>query len=62
MTGGEPDGKAVPGPDQRGVKIEHVDEPEPAFLPSRPGPQGNQAGQRVGCPRAGVVHVNQDPP
>jgi drug/metabolite transporter (DMT)-like permease len=26
--GGEPDGKAVPGPDQRDVEVEHVDEPE----------------------------------
>jgi hypothetical protein len=34
MPGGETDGKAVPGPDKRGVKTEHVDEPEPASPPN----------------------------
>src|SRR5580704_9046721 len=62
VPGGEPDGKAVPGSDQRGVKIEHVDEPEPASRLSRPGPHGNQPSQRVGWPRAGVVHVDENPP
>ena len=62
VPGGEPDGKAVPGADQRDVKLEHVDDPEAAFPRSRPAPHGNQPGQRVAWPRAGVVNVNHQPP
>ena len=62
MPGGELDGKAVPGPDQRRVQAEHVDEPESGSPPFRAGWRGSEPGQRVGWSRAGVVDADQDPP
>jgi hypothetical protein len=47
---GEPDGKAVPGTDQRGVETEHMDQPEPGCPQFRPGWPGNEPGQRVARP------------
>jgi drug/metabolite transporter (DMT)-like permease len=61
-TGGEPDGKAVPGRDHRDVEVEHVDEPEFGSAESGISPGGSQSGQRVAWSRAGVVDVGQDPP
>src|SRR6185437_16806563 len=61
LAGGEPDGEAVPGADQRGVQAEHPDEPEPGSVQSWPGPRGGEPRQRVSGSRAGVVNTDQHP-